>query len=101
MVMDFFPLFTIFSSPIQSLWILLIFCVLCYVICVPWQAYKEKRQDRKKRPAKPKSKASDKRSGPPPSDSRQRLKQLRQLWKAGLYTDKEYRQKRRKIQEGR
>lgn len=99
MVLDFFSLFTIFSSPSQSMWILLIFCVLCYIIWVPWQEYKEKRQERKKRPAKPK--ASDKRTGPPPSDSRQKLKQLKQLWKAGLYTDEEYRQKRKKIQRGR
>lgn len=101
MVMDFFPLFTIFCSPVQAQWILLFFCVLCYVICVPWQAYKEKRQERKKRPAKSNINASDKRTGPPLSDSRQRLKQLKQLWKAGLYTDEEYRQKRRKIQKGR
>ncbi|WP_297235835.1 hypothetical protein [uncultured Flavonifractor sp.] len=97
MIMDFFPLFTIFNSPGQSMWILLIFCVLCYVIWVPWQEYRERKQNRKKRSAKPKSKHADKRTDPPPSDPRQRLKQLEQLWKAGLYTDEEYRQERQEI----
>lgn len=82
--------------PQQTQWVCIIgLCIFVFGIYIPYEEYKKKKKQRQKN--LPKKQEMEKHVSLRPADGQKQLEQLDTLKKAGLLSEEEYREKKRKM----